>query len=176
MKTQTPLTPVLVIAVLSAVLGGAGSAAADQQLYLGARVPLIIPVGLNTSVGVGVTPSLQLDVGRGVGLTFSSGLIYYSEEGRVEKDVPVLLGVAYTFREDQRIKPYLELKAGYTYVMSSDESSHWITATLGVGVYFRTVRNLEIDAGADFIVPDFRGNSRYPVGFMLKVGARYGLL
>jgi hypothetical protein len=162
-------------AVMLALLTLPGSAVA-AELYVGARVPLIVPLGLGSSVGAGFTPSLQVDLGRGLGLNLSSGFIYCSNDDGEEKDIPVLLGVAYTFHAEQRVRPYLELKAGYTHAIRPDESGHWITLTGGAGVYIRTVRSLELDLGADVVAPDLRGTSRDSIGFMIKLGARYGLI
>jgi hypothetical protein len=161
-----------VLAVLAAP-----SVAAAQGLTLAARVPVVIPIGYSNHGGIGFAPSLNVRLGDHVALGATAGFIYYSAGDRDERDIPVLLGATYVFRDPGTlVRPYVELRAGYTYSSGAEGTPHWLTVMGGTGVLVRTARNLALDFGLDLLAPDLRGNSRDPIGLMLKVGVVYSLL
>jgi hypothetical protein len=165
----------LVVTMLAAL--GAPHAAAAQGLTLAARVPIVIPIGYSNHGGVGFAPSLNVRLGNHVALGATAGFVYYSAGDRDERDIPVLLGATYIFRDPALlVRPYVELRAGYTYSSGADGTPHWLTVMGGAGVLVRTARNLALDVGLDLLAPDLRGNARDPIGLMLKVGVVYSLL
>lgn len=165
----------LVVTTLAAL--AAPSAAAAQGLSLAARVPVVIPIGYSSHGGVGFAPSLNVRLGDHVALGVTAGFVYYNAGDRDERDIPVLLGATYVFRDPGLlVRPYLELRAGYTYSSGADGTPHWLTVMGGTGVLVRTTRTLALDLGLDLLAPDLRGNSRDPIGLMFKVGVVYSLL
>ncbi len=173
-RTNRVLLGLTVTRVVAAL---APASAAAQGLSLAARVPIVIPVGYSTHGGVGFAPSLNVRLGEHVALGLTAGFIYYSEGDHSERDIPVLVGATYVFRDPGALaRPYVELRTGYTYSSGSERSSHFLTLMGGTGVLLRTTRSLTLDLGFDLVAPDLRGNSRDPLGLMLKVGVVYSLL
>jgi hypothetical protein len=171
---NTKARTLLVVGCLVGFLGRAEAAG----LELGVSAPLVVPLGYETSFGAGLAANLQLNLNDWVGLTLTSGVLRYVEdENHSDAEVPVLLGVTFSFpTRVERVTPYLDLKLGYTHAFGSDGSPHWLTAMVGGGVRIRTLDRLDLLVGTDFVVPDIRGNSDDKFGLMLKVGAQYDLL
>lgn len=153
------------------------TSAQAQSVTLGASVPVVVPTGFSTSVGVGVLPGIQYNLSPAWGVNLTSGVIYFDEESdHTEKQIPALVGLNYTLtRWSPGFRPYGTLKMGYTHALDSEKSPHWVTAVAGLGVAIQASSRFALDLGADLLVPDFRGNSDDPVGFLMKFGVVYQL-
>lgn len=165
-------------AALVAVFMACPSGAWARGLQLEAAMPVIVPLGVSSSVAFGITPTLQMDLTSRMGLTFTSGALWLTQGDEEDQlEVPFLLGVSYGAVSPRRgVQPYLSLKLGYTHAFGSEESAHWITASAGGGVLWRASEHLCLDLGLDILVPDLRGNSPSPAGLMFKIGSRFDLV
>ncbi len=173
----TRFTFKLGLALLTAatLLGSAQTARADR-LLVSAGVPLVMPLGMNRSIGTGFTPGLQFNITRDLGFEIVSGFIYYrNDDEQMELDIPVLGGLNWSFGEG-RLRPFATLKLGYTYAPDATESSHWLTGVAGIGARFGISEDLKVDFGLEVLIPDFRGKANDPVGMLFKLSARYALL
>jgi hypothetical protein len=160
-------------ALALALLVAAPASAAADALTVEATVPVVVPLGYSTHAGAGFTPSIGWSFGEHLNVSLTSGFVYYYEGDHNERTVPVLLGASWTFRNFNAVLPYVALRAGYTYAVGADQSPHWLTVMGGVGVLVPTRWSWAFDLGFDVLVADVRGNSRDPVGLMLKLGMVY---
>jgi hypothetical protein len=175
-RSRTLLVVGCLIAVFGASLGASRAQAAG--LELGVTAPVVVPLGYETSFGAGICANLQLDLNDWAGLSLTSGVLRYVEdENHSDAEVPILLGGTFSLPTGvERVRPYLDVKLGYTHAFGSDRTPHWLTAMVGGGVRISTADRLDVIVGADFVVPDIRGNSDDKFGLMLKLGAQYGVL
>jgi hypothetical protein len=179
--SQRPAMPKLVLSLTASLLAAcllsatAGVAHAERRVVVSAQVPLVVPVGMSTSIGAGFTPGIQLNLVGDFGIEVVSGFVYYrNEDEQMELDVPILGGINWAFGEG-RLRPFVTLKLGYTYAPDAEGSSHWITGIAGLGARLRVAPSFQLDLGLEMVVPDFRGEANEPVGMLFKLGARYAL-
>jgi hypothetical protein len=162
-------------AALALVLLLAAPAAASAESFtVGVSVPVVMPLGYTTHGGAGATPSFGWNFGPSLNLAVTSGFVYYHEGDHDERTVPVLVGASWIFHGLRSALPYVALRTGYTYAFNSERSPHWLTVMGGGGVLIPTRHDLAVDVGFDVLVADVRGNSRDPVGLLVKVGVLYG--
>jgi hypothetical protein len=163
----------LAAALTLLLLLAAPAAAAAQGLTLAASAVAVAPFGYTTHAGAGFAPSLSLRLNEHFGLGLTSGVVYYYEGDRTEKTIPVLLSGVYAFRPEESLRPYVALRAGYTYAIDADKSPHWVTVMAGLGVLIPTRGDVAVDIGCDLIIPDLRGNAGASPGLLFKIGLAY---
>ncbi len=154
------------------LLVAAPASAAAEGVVVGVAAPVVVPIGLSTHAGAGITPTFGWSLGKRLTLGVTTGFVYYYEGDHNERTVPVLASASWTFPTES-ILPYLALRAGYTYAVGSERSPHWMTVMGGAGVLVPTKWDFAVDVGFDVLVADVRGNSRDPVGLLVKIGLAY---
>lgn len=165
-------------AALLATLAWPTADAAAQTLKLRLDLPVMAPLGYTANVGLGVTGGLQLEARSGLGLGLSVGAIHVSEQSEFTAlMLPLMAHGSYTFGGlFSGVEPYLEAGLGYTHALGTDSSAHWLSAAAGGGVLFQLVRNVQLNVGAQLLLPDLRGRSSDPLAMMLRFGVMNRLL
>jgi hypothetical protein len=165
------------VATALLALGAAGTSAA-QTLQIGTGVPVVVPFEYSPTVGTGVTPNLRANLTNHIGLSLTSGVIFY-HDGNDEADfeVPVMLGGRYTFRDPSAtIRPYTTFQTGYSYASDSTGNSHLVCLLGSVGLQINTTRDLSIDIETAVRLPNLRNFSDVAPQLMMTVGVVYGML
>jgi hypothetical protein len=174
--SRQPGGRILAATLIALCAAAAPRLASAEGLSLAARVPVAAPFGYTSHGGAGFAPSLNLQLGSHLAVGVTSGILWYNDGDRWEKEIPVLVGATFLLRDRDSWRPYLELRAGYTYAIDTAKSPHWLTVMAGVGALVPVSRTFALDLGFDVIAPDLRGNARDPVGLLLKVGVVHQLM